>query len=744
MLKDLGRFFPIFFTSILSFLTLFPQNVLAFDLNITVIDSDNDPVKGAPIKVHSSLLGSDSYIETDISGNATISNASGSYTIHALLTGVSFTPASHTVAVLNSNVSVLFQADTNLGFTGKVTENNNPVSSVGVFVSDHGWAGSNPNGAFGMGNLTSNTVSLIPIKKCESFAPSRISLVVPPDEFSSGINFNRVSTGLSTVWGRITRQGVPVSLAFVSLKQGNTIVATVNTDQSGYYVFQGVSNGSYTLEADKADYVFAPKTRNLVISACDIFSNQNFLSATTSDRFTVRGHLTFQGQPMANVEVVGGSAVDDPNDPDKKYEITNGVVRTANDGSYEITGYPFLARTYIFPRQIGFRSNPPRFEMNVLSDMVSDFDMFKTVCNDGIDNDSDGETDYPGDQGCLSIDSMSESERTLGCLDGLDNDGDGLLDLADPGCSTAQDMSERDPNGPLCDNGSDDDNDGLGDFPLDPGCSSATDLLETAAELPCDDGVDNDSDSVIDLADPGCIDSRDNSEVGFNACDNGIDDDGDGFSDIRDPGCESVGDIDETRADGPQCDNGKDDDADVKVDMKDPGCTDPFDGYEGDDNECTKFVSDSLQNVLSEGTTSLESYGVEAAKKLRVAALSAEKELRIKSLRSSTSIMKRVQKASRDNISLVTSLPAIALSCPKECETIDNSEMIKRFKRNVRIMHQGVARGTTRFYFLRGVDLTNSAAKRGLAFRIKARKEARELLKLADSIPTTMELCSPS
>lgn len=743
MLRDLGRVFPVLFATFLSFLISNPQNVAAFDLKITVIDSDNGPINGAPIKVHSSLLGSDSYIETDATGNATVTNASGSYTIHALLTGVTFTPASHTVAVLNSNVSVLFQGDANLGFTGKVFANNNPVSSVGVFVSDHGWAGSNQNGAFGMGNLTSNTVSLIPIKKCESFTPARISLVVPLGEFLSGITFNRVSTGLSTVYGRITRQGVPVSQVSVRLKQGNSVIGTASTDDSGYYVFQGVSTGSYTLEAEKSDYLFAPKTRSLEIAACDIYSNQNFLSATTSERFTIRGHLTFQGQPIANVEVVGGSAVNDPNDPDKKYEITNGVVRTASDGSYEIAGYPFLARTYIFPRQIGFRSNPPRFEANVLSDMVSDFDMFKTACNDGIDNDGDGETDYPGDQGCLSIDSMSESERTLGCLDGLDNDEDGLVDLIDPGCATSQDMSERDPHGPLCDNGSDDDNDGLGDFPRDPGCSSASDLLETAAELPCDDGVDNDSDLVLDLADPGCIDSQDKSEVGINACDNGIDDDGDGFTDTRDPGCESVGDIDETRADGPACDNGKDDDADVKVDMKDAGCTDPFDGYEGDDNECTKYVSDSLQNILSEGTTSLESYGVEAAKKLRFAALNAEKELRAKSLRSSASILKRVQKASRDNISLVTSLPPIALSCPKECETIDNSEMIKRFKRNVKIMHQGVARGTTRFYFLRGINFTDSAAKRGLAFRIKARKEAKELLKLVDAIPITMELCSP-
>jgi hypothetical protein len=64
------------------------------------------------------------------------------------------------------------------------------------------------------------------------------------------------------------------------------------------------------------------------------------------------------------------------------------------------------------------------------------------------------------------------------CDDGLDDDGDGLTDYPDdPGCSAAPDGDER---GPIyeCDNGIDDDGDGLIDFPDDDGCLHPTNPIE--------------------------------------------------------------------------------------------------------------------------------------------------------------------------------------------------------------------------------------------------------------------------
>jgi len=64
-------------------------------------------------------------------------------------------------------------------------------------------------------------------------------------------------------------------------------------------------------------------------------------------------------------------------------------------------------------------------------------------CNDGLDNDTDGFTDYPDDPDCDSASDNSEEVVIYACDDSLDNDGDGLVDYpSDPGCDSSTDDSE--------------------------------------------------------------------------------------------------------------------------------------------------------------------------------------------------------------------------------------------------------------------------------------------------------------
>jgi len=109
----------------------------------------------------------------------------------------------------------------------------------------------------------------------------------------------------------------------------------------------------------------------------------------------------------------------------------------------------------------------------------------KTQCNDGIDNDGDGQIDFPDDLGCISEDDDSEdSLPSPQCSDGRDNDGDGHVDYPnDPGCFAPQQDDETDdcpdgPSCPQCANGKDDDMNGQTDFPNDVGCASASDIDE--------------------------------------------------------------------------------------------------------------------------------------------------------------------------------------------------------------------------------------------------------------------------
>jgi hypothetical protein len=63
-------------------------------------------------------------------------------------------------------------------------------------------------------------------------------------------------------------------------------------------------------------------------------------------------------------------------------------------------------------------------------------------CNDGIDNDIDGNTDYPDDPHCLSESDNSEIGGDTQCSDGVDNDGDGDIDASDNECTGYLDDDE--------------------------------------------------------------------------------------------------------------------------------------------------------------------------------------------------------------------------------------------------------------------------------------------------------------
>jgi hypothetical protein len=96
------------------------------------------------------------------------------------------------------------------------------------------------------------------------------------------------------------------------------------------------------------------------------------------------------------------------------------------------------------------------------------------VCSDGVDNDHDGKTDYPGDLGCSSPQDRTEKEPA--CADRLDNDADGKTDYPDDAsCSSPNDPSEEVAG---CADGRDNDGDGETDYPYDLGCGSPADESE--------------------------------------------------------------------------------------------------------------------------------------------------------------------------------------------------------------------------------------------------------------------------
>ena len=229
-------------------------------------------------------------------------------------------------------------------------------------------------------------------------------------------------------------------------------------------------------------------------------------------------------------------------------------------------------------------------------------------CNDGLDNDFNGKTDYPNDPGCSSLTDGDEYSVPIiyQCNDGLDNDFNGKTDYPnDPGCSSLTDGDEY--SVPIiyqCNDGLDNDFNGKTDYPNDPGCSSLTDGDEYSVPIiyQCNDGYDNDSDGLTDYPnDPGCSYATDNNE--YNAptvtyqCNDGYDNDSNGLTDYpNDPGCSYATDNNEYNAPAVtyQCNDGYDNDSDGLTDYpNDPGCS-----YATDNNEYnTKTIVISNESV---------------------------------------------------------------------------------------------------------------------------------------------------
>jgi hypothetical protein len=115
----------------------------------------------------------------------------------------------------------------------------------------------------------------------------------------------------------------------------------------------------------------------------------------------------------------------------------------------------------------------------------------ETICNDGLDNDGDGASDYPADPGCGSRSANTERAQ---CNDGLDNDGDGRIDgPLDVGCRAPADATER----ATCSDGLDNNDNGQLDFdgglwatgaahgPAEPACRGAPWASNEALNVSC-------------------------------------------------------------------------------------------------------------------------------------------------------------------------------------------------------------------------------------------------------------------
>jgi hypothetical protein len=240
------------------------------------------------------------------------------------------------------------------------------------------------------------------------------------------------------------------------------------------------------------------------------------------------------------------------------------------------------------------------------------------TCTDGIDNNCNGLADA-ADSNCQAVCTPTGPE----VCDGVDNDCNDVIDDVAPVPTTCGIGACASTGEVVCQNGA----------PVDTCVALPAGVEQFGAGITCSDNIDNDCDSLVDAADPGCT-----AGPIEQACFDGQDDDGDGLVDCADPDCaDAVGGTCDTGLAGscaagqgrcvagaaacvqlvfPQpeiCADGVDNDCDGVTDGADPDCQAPpveqacFDGQDDDgdglidcaDPDCADAVGGTCDTGLA-------------------------------------------------------------------------------------------------------------------------------------------------
>jgi hypothetical protein len=155
----------------------------------------------------------------------------------------------------------------------------------------------------------------------------------------------------SVMTGRIsTRSGVAVGNVSIMLSPSPAGVTNpVTTNSAGYYTFQYVPDGTYTLTPTLSGYTFTPVSKSVTVSGADI-NGQNFIATPV---YTITGHINdWSGQALPNttvsLSISGGGSL--PASIVSPVTINSaGYYTFANvpNGSYTIT--PSLSGYIFFP-----------------------------------------------------------------------------------------------------------------------------------------------------------------------------------------------------------------------------------------------------------------------------------------------------------------------------------------------------------------------------------------------------------
>jgi hypothetical protein len=251
-----------------------------------------------------SLQGTSFTTVTGSDGTYSLTGVSnGSYTIIPSLAGYTFTPASRSVNVNNSDVAGQDFAATAQSHTisGRVTLNGGGLSGVTVSLqgTSSNSATTNSDGNYAFTGVQNGLYTVTPSLTGFAFTPANRSVSVNNgDVTGQDFTATTIQPSQGTVSGTVTDalNGQPLTGVTVRLLSGSTVIATITNNQDGTYSLTGPAGSGYTVEFSKTGYITS-NASNITITANTTTGNVNMSLSPTLLEGQTRIVLTWGETP---------------------------------------------------------------------------------------------------------------------------------------------------------------------------------------------------------------------------------------------------------------------------------------------------------------------------------------------------------------------------------------------------------------------------------------------------------------
>jgi len=229
--------------------------------------------------------------------------ANGSYTVSVSKGGVNINPGSQAVTVSNANVTQVNFSATAPTFT--ISGTISPASAgsgATVTLSGAANAGTTSNGAgtYSFSGLSNGSYTVSVSKSGVNINPGSQAVTVSNANVTQ-VNFSATAPTF-TISGTISPA---TSGSGATVRLGGAASATTTADASGNYVFNSLSDGSYTVTASKSGVSFTPATQNVTVQGANL--NVNF-TAASSQLATISGTISPATNGRGATVTLGGAA----------------------------------------------------------------------------------------------------------------------------------------------------------------------------------------------------------------------------------------------------------------------------------------------------------------------------------------------------------------------------------------------------------------------------------------------------